>query len=181
MHPHDTDPHWRRRWRELESEWSKLDHPITETMSAVAINAANHRLQSFYIQAYHLKDALRSVAPDIESTISADPAFALLADLANRCETSRREALGWLRRLWSGSGRPPVGGGVEAAMARPSARLGVASPPWESWPSTSTSPARLHRPPQATARTGLGEAAPQRRGRHALPARARREGRTWVA
>lgn len=83
MHPHDIDRNWHRRWTELESEWSKLDQPITETMSGVAINAANHRLQSFYIQAYHLKDALKSTAPAIESAISADPRLALLADLAN--------------------------------------------------------------------------------------------------
>jgi hypothetical protein len=83
MHPHDTDRNWRRRWTELEREWSNIDRPIAETMSGVAINAANHRLQSFYIQAYHFKDALKSVAPDVESAISAHPALALLADLAN--------------------------------------------------------------------------------------------------
>lgn len=58
-------------------------------MSGVAINAANHRLQSFYIQAYHLKDALKSVAPAIESAISVDPALTLLADLANLDKHSR--------------------------------------------------------------------------------------------
>jgi hypothetical protein len=57
-------------------------------MSGVAINAANHRLQSFYIQAYHLKDALKS-APAIEPAIAADPALALLADLANLDKHSR--------------------------------------------------------------------------------------------
>lgn len=83
LHPHDTDRNWRRRWTELESEWSTLAQPITEPMSGVAINAANHRLQSFYIQAYHLKDALKSVAPAIEEVISATSALSLLADLAN--------------------------------------------------------------------------------------------------
>jgi len=89
LHPHDTDRNWRRRWTELESEWSKLDQSITAPMSGVAINAANHRLQSFYIQAYHLKDALKSVAPAIEDVISADSALSLLADLANLDKHSR--------------------------------------------------------------------------------------------
>ncbi|MEQ8693974.1 MAG: hypothetical protein RIC85_01425 [Gammaproteobacteria bacterium] len=83
MRPRDTDRNWRRRWEELETEWSSIDQPIIETMSGVAINTSNHRLQSFFIQAYHLKDSLKSVAPAIESTISADPILALLADLAN--------------------------------------------------------------------------------------------------
>lgn len=110
MHPHDTDRNWRRRWTELESEWSKLDQPITETMSGAAINAANHRLQSFYIQGYHLKDALKSVDPAVESAISADPALALLADLANLDKHSRlirRPRSGGVPMIVSVSGEQP--------------------------------------------------------------------------
>jgi hypothetical protein len=113
MQPHDTDRNWRRRWTELESEWSTLDQPITETMSGVAINAANHRLQSFYIQAYHLKDALKSVAP-IEAVISAAPALSLLADLANLDKHSQLDhppRSGEVPMIVSVSGEQPGSGG----------------------------------------------------------------------
>lgn len=114
MHPRDTDRNWRRRWEELETEWSRIDQPIIETMSRAAINTSNHRLQSFYIQAYHLKDSLKSVAPAIESTISADPILALLADLANldkHSKLNRPPRSGDVPVIVSVSGEEPGAGG----------------------------------------------------------------------
>ncbi|MFN0303383.1 MAG: hypothetical protein ACKVQU_23840 [Burkholderiales bacterium] len=64
-------------------------------MSGNAINSAHHRLQSFFIQLYHLKDTLISDPKSglsktvVESAISTDPRLALLADLANLDKHSR--------------------------------------------------------------------------------------------
>jgi hypothetical protein len=58
LKPQHTTRDWRRRWLELQREWGNLDQPIAMTMSGDAINAAHHLLQSFLVQAYHLKDAL---------------------------------------------------------------------------------------------------------------------------
>lgn len=89
MEPAHTRRDWQQRWKELEQERDQLNAPHTEMMSGAAINAAHHRLQSFFIQAYHLKDALiadqsnglaRSV---VENAISHSPTLSLLADLAN--------------------------------------------------------------------------------------------------
>jgi len=59
-------------------------------MSGDSIHAWLQRLFSFFIQAYHFKDALKDAAPalglnvsDIEDAITNDPSLALLADLAN--------------------------------------------------------------------------------------------------
>lgn len=74
---------------ELQREWAEISAPMTSTMSGNAINSAHHRFQSFLVQCYHLKDALRNdpnsgVEKDaVESAINADPRLALLADLAN--------------------------------------------------------------------------------------------------
>ena len=89
MEPADTERSWLQRWQSLESEMCSIHDPISEQMSGAAINAANQRLQSFFIQAYHLKDALIADRPNgidkkkVEDAISADPRLALLADLAN--------------------------------------------------------------------------------------------------
>jgi len=58
MQPQKSDRDWRRRWAEIESEWTKIDRPYDTPMSGHAIHSAHHRLQSFYIQAFHLKDSL---------------------------------------------------------------------------------------------------------------------------
>lgn len=59
-------------------------------MSADAIADAEQQLRSFYLLTYHLKDDLIHEAsstgvrrPTIEAAITANPALALLADLAN--------------------------------------------------------------------------------------------------
>jgi len=90
LQPAEQARDWRRRWAEIERELSELLAPQQDGLSADAIHAARHRLHSFYIQAYHLKDALKEEASTtgvakqaVEDAISADPSLALLADLAN--------------------------------------------------------------------------------------------------
>jgi hypothetical protein len=59
-------------------------------LSGDAVLDARRQLLAFYVHAYHLKDALKADAgtlglrkSQIEGAINADPALALLADLAN--------------------------------------------------------------------------------------------------
>jgi hypothetical protein len=58
-------------------------------LSSEAIHAARHQLHSLYIQAYHLKDALKDESTTtgvggqkVEDAITNTPELALLADLA---------------------------------------------------------------------------------------------------
>ncbi len=88
--PADQSRGWRRRWLEAQRELERLLAPSTEPLSGDAIQAARHRLHSFYVQTYHLKDALKREAAStgvsgatIETTVTNDPDLALLADLAN--------------------------------------------------------------------------------------------------
>lgn len=88
--PGDQERGWRRRWIECERALDVLVAPHKEALSADAIHAARNALHAFYIQAYHLKDALILDAPTtgvardaVEKVISDDPDLALLADLAN--------------------------------------------------------------------------------------------------
>jgi hypothetical protein len=81
---------WKQRWKLIQEELQVILSPHTETMSGESIHAALHSLQSFFIQTYHLKDALKDAAPglglkasDIETAINNDPRLAILADLAN--------------------------------------------------------------------------------------------------
>lgn len=81
---------WKRRWEVLQQELARLRTPRVGNFSGDAVHAAQQELQSFYIQAYHLKDALiagspsHGITPDaIENAITADPNLALIADLAN--------------------------------------------------------------------------------------------------
>jgi hypothetical protein len=81
---------WKRRWEVLQHELARLRTPRVGEVSGDAVHAAQQELQSFYIQAYHLKDALIADSPShgitphaIESAITADPNLALIADLAN--------------------------------------------------------------------------------------------------
>lgn len=89
MQPLNSQRDWRRRWTEIETEWLQLDRPITTTMSSDGINSAHHRLQSFFMQAYHLKDTLIADPSNgldkntVESAINQDPRLRLLADMAN--------------------------------------------------------------------------------------------------
>lgn len=82
---------WKSRWKTMQREFQSLSCPSTEVMSGDAIFAWRDRLYSFWVQAYHLKDALKHAAPalgldpkDIENAITNDPRLALLADLANQ-------------------------------------------------------------------------------------------------
>jgi hypothetical protein len=81
---------WRQRWIGIQEHLKRLRAAHPEPMSAASIQNANHDLQSFFVQAYHLKDSLKQDAgttgvPEttIENAITADPHLALLADLAN--------------------------------------------------------------------------------------------------
>ena len=90
LRPGQQSRDWRRRWTEIQGELSRLDAPRTGELSADGVHAAVRQLQSFYIQSYHLKDALKADAlshgisgQTIESAITSDPDLSLLADLAN--------------------------------------------------------------------------------------------------
>jgi len=81
---------WRQRWIEIQEHLKRLLALQSDAMSAASIQNANHDLQSFFVQAYHLKDSLKQdagttglSATTIEDAITADPELALLADLAN--------------------------------------------------------------------------------------------------
>jgi hypothetical protein len=88
--PADQARDWKRRWREIERRLSDMRQPRAGSIGGDAINVARDGLHSFYIECYHLKDALKIEAPllgitgrQVEDAITADPALALLADLAN--------------------------------------------------------------------------------------------------
>ena len=81
---------WKQRWSQAQKDLQSVLSPSTEAMSGESIHAWLQRLFSFFIHAYHLKDALKDAAPslglnasDIEAAITNDPRLALLADLAN--------------------------------------------------------------------------------------------------
>jgi hypothetical protein len=84
-------------------------------VSGEAIHAARRRLESFYVNAYHLKDDLKVASAAIgitktaiEAAIDSDPDLALLCDLANLTKhrhLSRPPRSGHLPRIvnWSGT------------------------------------------------------------------------------
>jgi hypothetical protein len=81
---------WRQRWTEIHEHLTRLLARHHEQLSAKTIQTANHELHSFFVQAYHLKDALIHdsattgiQASVIENAITTDTHLALLADLAN--------------------------------------------------------------------------------------------------
>ncbi len=119
MVPAQAERSWLQRWRSLEQEMHSISGPISPPMSGTAINTANQRLQSFFIQAYHLKDSLIADSPNgidretVENAISTDSRLALLADLANldkhrelsRAPRSRdRPSLGQVKGVKEGAG-----------------------------------------------------------------------------
>jgi hypothetical protein len=85
--PAHSSRDWRRRWAEAQRHLARLDQLRTDELSADAVNAARHELHSFFVQTYHLKDALIADAamPEqtVEDAVTASPDLALLADLAN--------------------------------------------------------------------------------------------------
>lgn len=85
--PADTSRGWKRRWAEAQRDLARLEQLRTDALSGDAVNSARHELGSFFIQTYHLKDALikETSIPkaDIEAAVTASPDLALVADLAN--------------------------------------------------------------------------------------------------
>jgi hypothetical protein len=81
---------WRQRWIEVQAQLDRLLAPRSGAISGESIQAANHDLQSFFVQAYHLKDSLildsgvTGISESIvENAITQEPHLAVLADLAN--------------------------------------------------------------------------------------------------
>jgi hypothetical protein len=116
---------WKRRWDVLQQELARLRTPHVGELSGDAVHAAQHELQSFYIQAYHLKDALiadspsHGIKPDaIENAITADPNLALIADLAN---FDKHGALD----------RPPRSGHVPSVASARGLRAGSGEGGWQ--------------------------------------------------
>lgn len=119
--PGEQDRDWRQRWQQIQSHLTRILTSRTETMSASAIHAALHELQSFFVQAYHLKDALKHDAvalgiteKQVEDGVSADTYLSLLADLANldkHSELTRRPRSGAVPDTAGVSGRSLPGGG----------------------------------------------------------------------
>lgn len=81
---------WRGRWDALLEEYGRLGLPVSEPMTRVAVLSARRRLLLFYVEAFHIRDALRAEAaglgldaPVLTQAIAADHRLALLEDLAN--------------------------------------------------------------------------------------------------
>ena len=119
MEPAHTRRTWQQRWHELKLDHTQLNALHDETMSGIAINAAHHRLQSFFIHAYHLKDALikdQSIGLEksvIEGTITNSPILSLLADLANldkHSQLDRKPRSGSIPTILSVKGHLPSHG-----------------------------------------------------------------------
>jgi hypothetical protein len=90
LSPRDQSRGWNRRWLDIQAQLERLVAPRNDELSGEGIHAAARELRSFYIQTYHLKDALKAEATshgvthsEIEAAITGDPELALLADLAN--------------------------------------------------------------------------------------------------
>lgn len=89
MIPAEQRGAWRIRWKAVESSLDQILKPHDDSASSDAINHAHHDLQSFFVQAYHLKDILKMDTEvrisdrDIEDAITNTRPLALLADLAN--------------------------------------------------------------------------------------------------
>ena len=88
--PAEQERTWERRWQDAQEHLSRLLAPRSEPLSASVINAAHADLQAFYVQTYHLKDALRASSAKtgisgqtVENEINNSLDLALLADLAN--------------------------------------------------------------------------------------------------
>lgn len=88
--PGNQSRDWKQRWKVLQEDLQFISSPRTEVMSGDSIHSSLQCLCSFFIHAYHLKDALKDAAPglgltasEIEDAVTNDPRLALLADLAN--------------------------------------------------------------------------------------------------
>jgi hypothetical protein len=88
--PDSQARNWRQRWEVIQSDLRRLQASRVEMPSSECIIQGRHELHSFYVQAYHLKDALIQDAAaigvtkaTIEAAMTSNPNLALLADLAN--------------------------------------------------------------------------------------------------
>jgi hypothetical protein len=109
----DTGRDWKQRWRSIQTKLESLCRPSMETMTKNAILSWRDRLCGWYVDAYQLKDALKSAAPTlgidrqaIEKAINDDPRLALLADLANQEKHSQldRSRSGYVPNIEAPSG-----------------------------------------------------------------------------
>ena len=109
----DTARDWNSRWQSIQAELKSLSEPSMETMSRDAILTWRDRLCGWYVQAYHLKDALKGaastlrIAPQaIETAINDDLRLALLADLANQDKHTKLNCLrsGYVPEIGAPSG-----------------------------------------------------------------------------
>jgi hypothetical protein len=87
MTPADQSRGWQLRWRTLHAELAELTVPWHGGVTTRKIEEAERTLLSFFVDAYHLKDALIKgsalTAPVVESALTASSELSLLADLAN--------------------------------------------------------------------------------------------------
>jgi len=90
MSPKDQSRGWNRRWKDTQKGLHRLTDPRTGQLSGDAVLEARRELLTFYVHAYHIKDALKTESGSlglsqraIEEAITTEPALALLADLAN--------------------------------------------------------------------------------------------------
>jgi hypothetical protein len=121
----DPSRDWRQRWIQMQQELDRLGEPRSNEFSGEQIHAAQHELQSFFIQTYHLKDALKVAAPslgleqgEIEQAIDNDPQLALVADLANLDKHFELD-------------RPPRSGATPVITAVQGRRAGSAEGGWK--------------------------------------------------
>jgi hypothetical protein len=90
LRPGDQSLGWSRRWEAAQDQLVKLLAPRNDELSGKAIKDARDELLSFYVRAFHIKDALKVEAKSlgldknaVEKTVKEDPALSLLGDLAN--------------------------------------------------------------------------------------------------
>lgn len=80
---------WRQRWDAIQATADGLTRPTAEPLNQETIGRRRGDLHAFYVQCYHLKDALRAERPNgisphaVESAITASPTLSLVADLCN--------------------------------------------------------------------------------------------------
>jgi len=86
----DLFHNWQQAWKDAQRELRHLTEPQNDPLNDDTICTAARRLRLFYVQTYHIKDALKNavattgITPkEVEDAVSADPALPLLADLAN--------------------------------------------------------------------------------------------------
>jgi hypothetical protein len=65
--PPGQERDWRQRWDQIRADLDKVIAARTDNPSRESIYAARYQLHSFYVQAYHLKDALKNYFRSIGS------------------------------------------------------------------------------------------------------------------